>query len=223
MARVPRIDVGGEIYHCLNRSVGRQTIFHEVGDYRLFESILQEVKDVTNIDILAYSLMPNHWHLVLRPRSDGDLSDFMKRITVTHTQRYRVKTRTVGEGTVYQGRYKSFLIQEDKHLMTVLRYVERNPLTANIVSDVCDWEFGSVYKRYKGTQKQKQSLATWPIVEPSDYLDIINNPLTAKEYEKISLSKKKGVPYGSDEFVMDRVEKYNLQSTLRGKGRPKKV
>ena len=221
MPRSNRVDVGGEVYHCLNRAVGRQKIFHDNSDYRLFETVLEEVNDITNVAILAFVVMPNHWHLVLKPSTDGELSDFMKRLTVTHTQRFRVKTKTVGEGPVYQGRYKSFLIQEDRHLLTVLRYVERNPLTANLVTEPLAWKHGSVYRRYQGTEKEKQLLADWPIAEPSNYLGMLSVPLTPKEFEKISLSKERGVPYGSDLYVMNMVGQHKLQSTLRGIGRPK--
>jgi len=221
MARVPRVDVGGEIYHCLNRSVGRQQIFNDAEDYKLFESILEEVNEITPVGILAYTLMPNHFHLVLQPKDDGDLSDFMKRLTVTHTQRHRVKTKTVGEGPVYQGRYKSFLIQEDVHLLTVLRYVERNPCTAHLVKRADEWEYGSVYRRYHGTLKAKQLLVHWPIPEPEGYLSLLTQPLTPKEFEKIARSVEKSVPCGSDEYIFKTVEQYNLQSTQRGRGRPK--
>jgi len=183
--------------------------------------VLEEVNEITSVDILAYTLMPNHFHLVLQPQEDGDLSDFMKRLTVTHTQRHRVKTKTVGTGPVYQGRYKSFLIQGDRHLLTVLRYVERNPCTAHLVKRADEWEYGSVYRRYRGTLKTRQLLAKWPILEPQDYLSLLSHPLTPKEFEKIALSKEKGVPYGSDEYVFNAVEQYNLQSTQRGIGRPK--
>lgn len=223
MPRAHRVDVGGEIYHCLNRAVGRQQIFNDTSDYRLFESVLQEVKDITDVKIFAYVVMPNHWHLVLQPRADGDLSDFLKRLTVTHTQRHRVKTRTVGEGPVYQGRYKSFLIQEDQHLLTVLRYVERNPLAAKLVNSPLEWQYSSVYRRYKGTTQEKKLLSSWPTTESKDYLESLTTPLSAREYEKISLSKTKGVPFGSDQYIKDMVERHGLQSTLREKGRPKHV
>ena len=223
MTRSLRVDIGGEIYHCINRAVGRQTIFKENKDYKLFESILQEVVDITGMRILAYSIMPNHFHLVLYPENNGDLSDFMKRITVTHTQRYRANTQTVGEGPLYQGRYKSFLIQNDNHLLTVLRYVERNPLTANLTQDVLSWEYGSVYRRYKGTSKEKKLLFPWVCGEPKDYIKFLTQPITVKEMGKIELSETKGVPFGDDEYILDKVKKYNLGSTLRGKGRPRKV
>ena len=223
MPRPLRIDVGNEIYHCLNRAVGRQAIFKGDKDYELFEKILQEVVDITEMRILAYSIMPNHFHLILHPRNDGDLSEFMKRLTVTHTQRYRVATKTVGQGAVYQGRYKSFITQDDKHLLTVLRYVERNPLTAQLVDNPLEWRFGSVYRRYKGTFKEKQLLSPWVCKEPENYLEILTQALTLKEIERIELSERKGLPFGDEEHVLKMVEKYNLQSTLREKGRPKGI
>lgn len=221
MPRPLRIDIGGEIYHCVNRAVGRQIIFKDEKDFRLFESILQEVVDGTNMRILAYCIMPNHFHLVLFPRNDGDLSDFMKRVTVTHTQRYRVATNTVGEGPIYQGRYKSFIIKNDHHLFTVLRYVERNPLTAQLVRDPLGWEYGSAYRRYKGTPKEKQLLFPWVCKEPEDYLLLLAQSLTPKEIEKIERSEIKGVPFGDDEYVIETAEKYDINSTLRGRGRPR--
>ena len=222
MPRPLRVNNGNEIYHCLNRGVGKQTIFHNDADYRLFEKILQEVVDVTDMRILAYSLMPNHFHLVLHPQNDGDLSEFMKRLTVTHTQRYRFATDTVGEGPVYQGRFKSFIIQDDEHLFTVLRYVERNPLTAKLVDDPLAWKYGSVYRRYRGTDKEKQLLTSWLDKEPENYIEILTQPITPKEIERIKQSEKKGVPYGDDEYLLNVVEKYGLHSVLREKGRPKK-
>jgi putative transposase len=222
MSRTLRVDAGGEIYHCLNRAVGRQAIFHTDEDYRLFENILQEVVDITGMRILAYAIMPNHFHLVLHPKNDGDLSEFMKRITVTHTQRYRVATKTVGEGSVYQGRYKSFIIQNGSHLFTVLRYVERNPLAAKLTRDPLEWRYSSVYRRYRGNEEEKRLLYPWVCDEPMDYLEVLKNPLSAKEVDKIELSERKGLPLGDSEHVLSLVEKYGLASTTRGKRRPKK-
>jgi len=223
MSRPLRVDKGGEIYHCINRAVGRQIIFKDDKNYRLFESVLQEIVEITDMRILAYSLMPTHFHLVLFPKNDGDLSDFMKRITVTHTQRYRVITDTVGEGPLYQGRYKSFIIQDDKHLLTVLRYVERNPLTARLVKNILEWKYGSIYRRYKGTQKEKRILSAWVCDEPEEYLQFLEQPITEKEYERIMQSETKGVPFGDEEYVLTTAKKYNLESTLRSKGRPNKL
>ena len=189
MSRPLRIDVGGEIYHCLNRAVGRQNIFHNDKDYQLFEKILQEIADITCVNILAYSIMPNHFHLVLHTKNDGDLSNFMKRLTVTHTQRYRVATKTIGDGPVYQGRYKSFIIQNDKHLLTVLRYVERNPFMAKLVKELLEWKYSSVYKRYKGTEQEKRLLSPWICSEPNNYLELLDRKSTRLNSSHIPLSR----------------------------------
>ena len=163
----------------------------------------------------------NHFHLVLHTKNDGDLSNFMKRLTVTHTQRYRVATKTIGDGPVYQGRYKSFIIQNDKHLLTVLRYVERNPFTAKLVKELLEWKYSSVYKRYKGTEQEKRLLSPWICSEPNNYLELLTQTLTSTEIEKMKLSEKKGLPFGSNEYVLALVEKYGLHSALRERGRPK--
>ena len=121
MPRRLRCNTGGYVYHVLNRAVGRGTIFQKEDDFAAFEQILHQAKEWQPIRLLAYCLMPNHWHLVLWPVHDGDLSEFLRWLTVTHTQRYHAHYHTAGTGPVYQGRFKSFPIQEDEHLLTVMR------------------------------------------------------------------------------------------------------
>ncbi|HET6248959.1 MAG TPA: transposase, partial [Tepidisphaeraceae bacterium] len=88
MPRVGRIAPGGVIYHVLNRGNGRRQLFLKDGDYLAFLKLLAEVRETVPIDLLAYCLMPNHWHLVLRPSGDGDLSKFMLRLTTAHVRRH---------------------------------------------------------------------------------------------------------------------------------------
>ena len=85
MGRAPRVDIGNEIYHVLNRANNRMTIFEKDKDYEAFESILKEAKDRYLMRILSFCLMPNHWHFILYPRNDGDLNKFMHWLTLTHT------------------------------------------------------------------------------------------------------------------------------------------
>ncbi len=130
MPRRARISTGGLAYHILNRRVGRLGLFDKPADYMAFEKILNEAHERTAIRIAAYCLMPNHWHLVLWPRDDGELSEVMRWITVTHTQRWHAHRESFGSGPVYQGRFRSFPVQTDEHFLTVARYVERNALRA---------------------------------------------------------------------------------------------
>ncbi len=132
MPRIARNAPGGLVYHVLNRANGRLRLFKKDGDYLAFEQVLLLAHRRAPIRILDYCLMPNHWHLVLWPRRDGELTLFMRWLTLTHAQRWKHAHNAVGHGHLYQGRFKSFPIQQDEHLLTVLRYVERNPLRAKL-------------------------------------------------------------------------------------------
>jgi len=118
------------VYHVLNRAAGRVRLFTRAGDYAAFEAVLEQAWARLPTRLLSYCVMPSHFHLVLWPREDGELSEFMRWLTVTHTQRWHAHRGTAGAGLLYQGRFKSFPIQEDPNLLTVCRYVERNALRA---------------------------------------------------------------------------------------------
>jgi hypothetical protein len=105
--------------------------------------------------------MPNHWHLLLWPRRDGELSEILRWITVTHTQRWHAHHHTAGTGPVYQGRFKSFPVQTDEHFLTVARYVERNALRAKLVTREKDWQWSSLWRRNQEDTTLTAWLSTW--------------------------------------------------------------
>src|SRR5579864_9247559 len=115
MGRIRRVDVGGMVYHVWNRANFRSRLFRSPTHYQAFLGIMKESLKFVPMRILAYCLMPNHWHLVLEPRGDGDLAKYMQRVTMTHTQRYHAKGQTAGYGHIYQGRYKSLLVEMGGH------------------------------------------------------------------------------------------------------------
>jgi putative transposase len=139
MPRSARHAPGGIIYHALNRAVARLPLFQKDGDYEAFERVLALALKKYPIRLLAYCVMPNHWHMVLWPREDGELSAFLRWLTLTHSMRWHTHYHTTGTGHLYQNRFKSFPIEADDHLYTVLRYVERNALRANLVKRAEDW------------------------------------------------------------------------------------
>src|SRR5271163_2764361 len=145
MGRAKRAADGGLIYHVLNRANGRLRIFDDAADFEAFERILEEAVKRTGTDLLAFCLMPNHWHLVVKPNQDGELSRFVGWLTLTHTQRWHAHRHSAGTGHVYQGRFKSFPIQDDTHFLTVCRYVERNALRANLAARAEEWRWGSLW------------------------------------------------------------------------------
>src|SRR5208282_6176509 len=165
MGRARRVDVGGLIYHVLNRANFRSRLFREAAHDEDSLGNLGEGSNFVPMRILAYCLMPNHWHWVLYPRGDGDLSQFLRRITLTHTQRYHARSRTVGYGHVYQGRYKSLLVEPDHHFLTLVRYVERNAKRAALVKKAEDWPWASAHARLCGNERQKKMLSPWPMGE----------------------------------------------------------
>ena len=222
MGRARRVDVGGVVYHVLNRANFRSRLFRSPAHYQEFLSILEESLKFVPMRILAYCLMPNHWHLVLYPRADGDLVKFLQRVTLTHTQRYHAKTRTVGYGHVYQGRYKSLLVQSGSHFLALVRYVERNAKRAGLVKKAEEWPWSSVHVRLYGKAEQKKMLSPWPTPEPADYVPGLNRSPGREEVEKIRYAIQRSRPYGSDKWVSNAVGKFGLKITMRNPGRPKK-
>ena len=219
MPRIERVDVGEYVYHVINRANARVRIFDTDDDYQLFETILEEGKERTGMRILAYCIMPNHWHLVLYPKHDGDLARFMSWITNTHTRRWHAAKKTIGDGHLYQGRYKSFLCQEDNHFLTLVRYVERNPKRADLVTKAEQWRWSSIWRREKGMPRQKKLLSAWPVPRPDDYLSWLNKPQTASEEERIRRSIIKSSPFGNDNWVARTVKHFGLEQTLYPVGR----
>ena len=221
MARIERTDVGGYVYHVLNRANARAQIFETDGDYRPFEDVLEEAVKKFNMRLLAYCLMPNHWHLVVQPVNDGDLALFMSWLTNTHTRRWHTATGTIGQGHLYQGRYKSFLCDTDSHFLTLVRYVERNAKKANLVRRAEEWKWSSLWRREKGTPQQKKMLSDWPVSKPTNYVPWVNEPQNTNEEQIIEQSIEKNIPFGSDSWQARMVLKFRLEQSMRGVGRPK--
>ena len=222
MGRPERTDVGGYVYHVLNRANARMAIFNSDQDYQGFEIILFEAVEKFKMRLVVYTLMPNHFHLVLYPKYDGEIKKFMHWLTLTHTQRWHATTKTIGHGHVYQGRYKSFLVEEDFHLWTLLVYVERNPLRAKLIKSLGDWKWSSYYKRLHGTALQKKLLATNSITWPDNYEKLLASAEEKNDMEVIRNSVNRGKPYGSESWTNRVLKKFGLEITERKRGRPKK-
>ncbi|MEK7063086.1 MAG: transposase [Patescibacteria group bacterium] len=221
MGRPPRIDLGNYLYHIINRANSRQTIFRTTKDYQHFETLLEEAQKKFDMRIVAYTIMPNHWHLFLYPKEEGDLSSFMQWLTLTHTQQYHAKTRTIGYGHIYQGRYKSFIVEKDPYFLTLLKYIERNPVRAKLANRVEDWHWGSGYRRMSGTEKEQQLLSESPVHLPKNYRTWVNTSESKKELESVRASVNKGTPLGTMDWTRRMVDRFGLELTTRSPGRPK--
>jgi len=221
MARQPRIDIGDEVYHVINRANGRFTIFEQDWMYQDFEYLLNEMREKCDMRILAYVIMPNHWHILLYPQKDGDMGKALQWLGTTHTRRYHTQTETIGHGHLYQGRYKSFIVEDDVHLLTVLKYIERNPVRARLAKQAEAWRWSSAYRRINGTTKEKKLLAELPLELPRNYRTWINTPDSLEELADIRESIRKGIPYGRESWRNRMIDQFDLTHTLREPGRPK--
>ena len=220
MARQPRIDIANEIYHVINRANAKQFIFNSDDDFLPVISALEETLKLYPIEIFSFCLMSNHWHFVVRPHSDGDLGRFFGKLTQKVTQRWHAYHHTVGSGHLFQGRFKSFLVQTDSYFIQLMKYVEANPLRANLVNRAEDWKWGSLWLRQNSPETVKCLLATWPLEYSGNYLKDINEPLPKLFLEQVRGSINRGRPLGDEAWVRGMVEKYNLKYTIRREGRP---
>lgn len=205
------------------------TLFKKPGDYEAFIKVLTECCERhPGVELLAYCLMPNHWHLLLRPKRGGDLSQFMRTLTLTHTQRHHAQHQTAGTGPVYQGRYRSFPIQAEGHFLSAARYVEGNALRAELVDRAEDWPWSSLHVRREGPAEVAACLSDWPVQVPGEggvptqWLRTVNAPQPEKELEALRLSVKRNRPLGSEKWVEKTAAKLGLESSLRAVGRPRK-
>jgi len=197
-------------------------LFSKDKDYEAFESLLEETWESRRMRICAYCLMPNHWHFVLWPERDGDLAAFMQQLTTKHVRRWQLHRGQVGYGHVYQGRYKSFPVEEEDYFYQVARYVERNALRAGLVERAEAWRWSSLARRIAGTPKQQRLLSAWPVPYPKGWGKFVNAPRTEAEVDAIRRCVARGQPYGGADWVQRTAEQLGLESTLRPPHRPRK-
>lgn len=221
MARQPRNAVDGGVYHAINRGNCRMDIFTKPGDFQAFLKLLEQGRQRFNMRICGYCLMDNHWHMVLRPHKGEDLSRFFAWVCTTHVRRWREHRGNTGEGHLYQGRFKSFLVQNNTHYLTVMRYIEANPLRAGMVKRAEAWPWSSLGGA-AGSDQTRVQLADWPVRRPDHWTEQVNRALDATTLERLHQSIARNRPFGDDEWTARTARRYALESTLRNPWRPRK-
>ena len=219
MPRQGRVAPDGFIHHVFNRGDHRETIFHKPADFRAFLALVTQAETHIAMRILAYCVMRNHFHFVLWPYEGKDLSAYMQWLMNAHIQRYLAHYPPSSRGHIYQGRYTNSLVQGDRHVLTVMRYVEANPVTGGIVSRAEDYKWSSASK--DSGAPGRPPLTEGPIAKPADWLDFVNAPFSARELTRIQQSMRRGSPFGSEAWVKQVAAEHDLQHTLRPRGRPR--
>ncbi len=221
MPRPPRSIEAGLIYHVLNRGNGRLRLFRKPEDFASFENVLAQGLEQYPVDLLTYCLLPDHWHLVLRPRTDEALGRFMRWVTVTHVRRHYAHYHLSDGGHLYQGRFKSFAVQDDGHLLTLCRYVEANARKAKAAGRAEQWPWGGAFARRE--RNKPLTMSQWPMRRPANWNRLLNEDLKAQERQNIKLCIERGRPLGEDQWVEKTANRLGLMSSLRNRGRPRKV
>ena len=216
MPRTARASVDGLVYHALNRGNRRETVFHKPADFEAFVEAMIDSRRRVPVDLVGYCLMPNHFHIVLRPHGDGDLGRWMQWLLTAHARRYHRHYGTTGH--VWQGRFKAFPIQDDDHLTTVLRYVERNPLRAELVARAEHWRWSSLPGWLSGDPLLWRGPPT-----PRDpaWLERVNEALSVGDLQRLRHSVQRGRPFGNEAWTRQTALELGLESCLRPPWSPK--
>lgn len=219
MARQRRVSPDGFVQHVLNRGDHRETVFHKPADFRAFLALIAEAAFRVPMRILAYCIMRNHFHLVVWPYQGIDLPAYMQLLMNLHIQRYLRHNPPGSPGHIYQGRYTNALIEGDDSLLRVMRYVEANALDAGLVhrAEQYKWSSASPHSSDPG----RPTLVDGPLARPSDWLTFVNSTASSEEVTRIQQSARRGAPYGSEEWTKHVVRRYDLEHTIRPRGRPR--
>lgn len=227
MPRPLRPIEAGLIYHVINRGNNRQSVFRKPEDFDAFLRSLAELKARKPFDLYGYCLLNNHFHLLLRPLGDS-VSRIMQSLLVSHTQRYHKHYQSGGH--VWQGRFKSPVVKNDEHLLTVLRYIEANPLRAKIVTRAEEYAWSSYRVHGLGeadelvdSLRTYEELSHYPAVRQRRWAAMVHRPFEDAALTAIRRSNETGLPYGDGVWVQRLAKKLDLDLTIRPRGRPREV
>ena len=218
MPRTARALQAGGYYHLINRGNNRSTIFPGPSDYRSFLSLVIRAQDRIPLTLLAFCAMPNHFHMVASATAARDISRWMHWLLTTHGHRFHANNGTTGR--IWQGRFKAFPIQHDAHLLTVMRYVERNALRAGLVERAELWPWGSL--AWRVGQAIGPPLGHAPVSMPVDWAEYVNAPQTAEELHAVRTCVNQQRPFGDQTWSDDAATKLGLGSSGRSRGRPRR-
>ncbi len=218
----------GLIYHVINRGNNRQPVFHKPADFQAFLTALAELKERKPFQLYGYCLLSNHFHLLLRPTGEATISRIMQSLLVSHTQRHHRRHRSGGH--VWQGRFKSPVIQNDEHLLTVLRYIEANPLRARLVRRADAYPWSSYRLHGLGeTDELVDALRLYEMLSPlakvrqRKWSQKVHQPVEEAKLAAIRRSGATGLPYGDSSWVRRLAKRLELDLAIRPRGRPPKT
>ena len=189
MARKRRSCPAGLTFHLCNRSAGGITLFQTPFDYVQVLEVFREALKKFPVSVFAYCIMPNHWHLLAQAQEPRSISRFMHWFGTTHAARWRSSHNSTGQGAVYQNRFRSHLVEGATAFLKTAAYIERNPLTSELVREVTAWPWGSAGPR------QTIPLKAWPAPKPKNWIRSLAHPHDAEVLRQIRHATVSATPF----------------------------
>jgi putative transposase len=182
----------------VNRAIEDRRLFHEAADYAAFVALMLAAQQRHALEVLAYCLMPNHWHLIVKPLEERALSAYMQWLTARHVSHYRRERGSAGRGHLYQSRFFSSEVDSDAYFWNAFVYVEGNAQRANLVERAEDWEWGSLHERLNSSNRL---ISPPPSPLPPNWPELVNGGLQQVELQELRDSFRRGVPFRPTRFA----------------------
>jgi putative transposase len=225
MARLPRLTVPGHPHHIIQRGNNGQVIFALASDFELMLSLIAENAAKYAVAVHAYVLMPNHFHLLATPNTERGLPQMMQSIGRGYV---RVFNQHQGRtGTLWEGRYRSTVIQADKHLLASMAYIDLNPVRADLVGSAQDYPWSS-YSHYTGLRATKLltphplmwSLGNTPFAREAAYAEMVRSGISLAQQQKLTHATMSGWALGESDFLVDLQKQTDRRLAMSKPGRP---
>jgi putative transposase len=225
MARLPRLTLPGYPHHIIQRGNNRQPIFSRAADYQTLLDVLDENAKKFNVAIHAYVLMSNHFHLLATPATAEGLPQMMQAVGRRYVRYFNdTQQRT---GTLWEGRYKSTLIQTDRYLLACMAYIDLNPVRAGLVSGPQDYPWSS-YGHTTGQRIDKLitshplvwELGNTPFAREAAYAQLVQSGISPVQQAALTEATLRGWALGEPDFVADLQMRTERRVSKAAAGRP---
>lgn len=226
MARLPRLTVAGYPHHLIQRGNNRQAIFATSADYETLLAMLDEHAHKTGVAIHAYVLMGNHFHLLATPETVEGIPQLMQAVGRRYVRYFN--QRQARTGTLWEGRYKSTLIQAERYLLACMAYIDLNPVRAGIAVEPGDYPWSS-HGHYVGLRNDKLvsphplywELGNTPFARDAAYAELVRAGISDEQQRVLTESALRGWALGEADYVADLQKRTQRRVTKTQAGRPR--
>lgn len=225
MARLPRLTVPGYPHHVIQRGNNRQAIFAVPDDYEVLLDLIAENASKFGVAVHAYVLMSNHFHLLATPETSDSLPLMMQSVGRRYVRYFN--DRQGRSGTLWEGRYRSTLIQTERYLLTCMAYIDLNPVRAGLVAEARDYPYSS-HRHYVGMHTDKRvvppaliwELGNTPFAREAAYAELVRTGLNSDQQKALTQSVLSGWALGEPDFVADLQKRTARRVSKALPGRP---